>query len=510
MRAPAMRDTIRVSLLCFFLFMPSSHVSAEGFVAFSLREAQNRARLGSHSTELQTLGGITRLVGAVYDVEGKDIVLVGRAVDGLPECLLDDLVVALRSRLLLGEWPAVSIDPTDKTPITGRQAVTFHGGLAGTKFGSDFLLCDVILKNYSLGLLHTVPHVKTYKELAAESVCQKIEDTGAEVRHFRWLSSEDTAKVCERLHGRPVTGEDACQLQFWFYCCQPFHVKCREGVFSIEELKLTVKLRVAGHGETGASGSESANLVIAGKAFAEQFGGHLSEVEVAYPVLKRLKTLFDLVAVSEGIRSAESCADLGYFLKEYRTVTTPTSSNHELVDLFGTADISDGSHQLIRISGGIRFETELKWLNDGDVAPLREIVLETRPEPHALSWPLPLEGWRMPNATDLPPKDQARGLVTREGGSQMTSVKGCTFNIQSVVLAPESSLIENVRKRFSGFPPLPPSAPPLKGVSMRMEVDSGSYREDDSGRLNGLREKLLHDREQKDDATWPVAEGEEE
>jgi len=231
-------------------FVKSIIVSAGDFVAFSLREAQNQASAGSHSMELRTLGGITRVAGAVYDTEGKDIVLVGRAVDSLPECLLDDLVVALCSRLLLDEPPTVSIDPIKITPITRRQAVTFHGGLAGTKFGSDFLLCDVVLKNYSLGLLRTVSHVKSYRDLVAGNVCRRIEDAGGKVRDFKWLSSKDAADVCESMRGRPVTGEDSCQLQFWFYCREPFHVKNREGVFSIEEIKIIVRIRItAGRGE---------------------------------------------------------------------------------------------------------------------------------------------------------------------------------------------------------------------------------------------------------------------
>jgi tetratricopeptide (TPR) repeat protein len=511
MRGQTMRNGIRISLLCFLVCLPSASLIAEGFMAFSLREAQNRTRLGLHTKELRTLAGITRVAGAVYDKPGRDIVLVGRVVDGLPECRLDDLVVALRSRLVLDEWPTVSIDPTDKTPITRRQAVTFHGGLVGTALGEDFLDCDVILKNYSLGLLHSVPEVQTYRDLAEERMHRNVAEFGQDLEPFTWLSSTDATKVCEGLRGRPVTGESTCQVQFWFFGREPFHVKFSEDVFCIEELELIVNVKVmTGHEETGFAGSRSTDLVEAGKEFAEQFTGNLSRVAAAHPVLKRLKVFYDLVAISEGIRSTGSCADLDYFLKQYPISTVATKGELEQVDLFGIAENPNGSRHFLCISGGIRFETQLKWLNDGDVTPLRQIVLETRPDPNALSWTLPLEEWRMPNGADLAPKNYTSDLAPKAGNFERTGVEGCTFNLQSVSLGPESPLMGNdLRKRFSGLPPFPPPPPPLKGVSMRMRIDSSSYKEDDSGQMESLRENLLRDRGSKDNLTWPTDKSEE-
>ncbi|MBU0717089.1 MAG: hypothetical protein KJ749_02480, partial [Planctomycetes bacterium] len=505
-----MSGRIGIGLLGATLAIGSLPALADDFVAFSLREAQNRARLGSHTKELYTLGGITRLVGAVYDVASEDIVLVGRAMDGLPESRLDDLVVALRSRLVLDEWPAVSIDPTDRTSSNRKQAVTFSGGLDGTSFGRDFLHCDVVLKSYSLGLLGTVPHVKTYRDLASESVSRSIEARGGDLLRFSWLSSQDAAEACEKLRDRPVTGEDACQIQFWFYCREPYHVKCRNGVFWIDALDLTVRLRVLDRRATEGGRPESPELVRAGKAFAEQFAENLSEVTAAHPGLKRLKVLFDLIALSDGIRRAGSCADLSYFLDQYRITTTTTPEEHEQVDLIGIAEECNGSRQLLRISGGIRFETQLKWLNDGDVATLRAIVLETRPAPSDLSWKLPLDGWHMPNAGDLKLEDDhPPDLATKGGTSETTSGEGFTVTVQSVVLAPEGpALDDDVRKRFVGFfPPPPPPPQPVTcpgGVSMRMIVSGDSFVPSSDPGLDESRKKILTSRPSADALSWPA------
>src|SRR5947209_6825214 len=90
------------------------------FAAFSMRETEQRLRSNGLTTELGTVAGIKRLLGAVYDRNNSDVILVGyRHPDGEP-LDLNDLVAALRALLVGHQWPLVSIDRTPETPISGK------------------------------------------------------------------------------------------------------------------------------------------------------------------------------------------------------------------------------------------------------------------------------------------------------------------------------------------------------------------------------------------------------
>ena len=110
-------------------------VAAQGddIRAFSLREAERVAAEGRGADT--TIGGITRVAGMVHDAASGDVIIVGKADSSLPPIGLDDVIVALRARLLRDEIPMVSIDRTDETDATGQQDVRFVGGIENTQFG---------------------------------------------------------------------------------------------------------------------------------------------------------------------------------------------------------------------------------------------------------------------------------------------------------------------------------------------------------------------------------------
>lgn len=119
---------------------------SSAFVAFSMNAAERLDRLGSGGTPLQSLGGITRVVGSVRDRVTGDLVVVGVVDSSRSPLSLDDLVVALRALHLHREAPLVSIDRTVDTQRTGRQAVRLEGGIADTAFGRDLIAADAVLK----------------------------------------------------------------------------------------------------------------------------------------------------------------------------------------------------------------------------------------------------------------------------------------------------------------------------------------------------------------------------
>lgn len=133
------------------------------FVAFSLAEAESRSKRGRVDPEVQSLGGITRLIGVVHDTERSDLIVVGRIVPGEPPVSMDDFAVALRALLVHRAWPLVSIDKTPDTRSTGRQRVRFEGGIDGSGMGDALLRADVTLKLLALGLLpEEIPGLESY------------------------------------------------------------------------------------------------------------------------------------------------------------------------------------------------------------------------------------------------------------------------------------------------------------------------------------------------------------
>ena len=159
-------------LSCTIGFAPRSH--AGSLKAFSLREANRLVKEGkADAPGLANLGGITRIVGMVFDRDTGDVILIGKVRSDMPPASLDDLVVALRSRLGKGQYPKVSIDMVEDTAKTGMQKVRFEGGIEETQFGGDFLDSDVVLKLYSLDLLQRVHGVEPYLKLYEADVGRK-------------------------------------------------------------------------------------------------------------------------------------------------------------------------------------------------------------------------------------------------------------------------------------------------------------------------------------------------
>lgn len=471
-----------------------------GYIAFSLREAQRLAQFDRKaSQELVSLGGMTRIVGMVHDQKGGDIILVGRVVPDQPEACLDDLVVALRARILYDEWPMVSIDPTARTSETGQQQVNFGGGIAGTYFGKDFLDCDIILKKYSLELLPPIEAVPSYKSLCLDSIKKRIVAKGARVTQLQWLSPDST----KSLHGQSIRAEESYQTRFWFFPLQPFRFVAMEGVFCIKELRLGVsaELEHANRNGTTAQVDDSISLDRPGELFSSQFTEHFREMESAQPLLKRLKILYDMVAVAEGIKSLKDRPDFTYFLKEYSVLPVQTPKEYELIQMCALIERSDGLQHAVQISGGIKFKTELKWLNYGSVTPLRDIVLKTRPSADALLWTLPLEGWRMPNSEDLDLKKD-----TQISGRK----SGCSVFTQSFVLEPRGESPSDVGRKFYGFPPPPPPPPPpaafatpdIEYAQSLGGVDIAPEPKGERKDLGKIKKQILESRPSKDSLFW--------
>jgi len=497
-----------------------------GFIAYSLREASAQANAKEQSQTLLDLGGITRIAGIVHDQKGNDIILVGMAAPGLPEARFDDLVVALRARLRYNEFPLVSIDTVEDTAETKLQRVRFDGHLENTPFGSELLKCDILLKRYSLQQMKQVASVRPFNVLIENDLRGKAEQTGVTITSIHWRAAAEGDRVLQTRYGRDVVALESYQARFWFREQEPYYAACkpdelRPEIFCIRKLKLCVQSESKSISEDGQQSKYRAQ-----ELFAKEWTEHFDEMCEQYPQLRRLKVLFDLVAVADVIRVVhENVAQqpyLAYLLHDYSVSTAPTDPHYKLQELYGIIDRSDGQEHLLRISGGIELRPQIRLLNYGDVTQLRSIVLNSRPSDRSLTWRLPLDGWNMPNAGDL-------GLLEEDAAKTPTRVSegdagkaGCSILCESVVLnsgttrdderryyafgppppPPPGAILGDDVKRFYGFGPPPPPFPPLGGVCMRMVVTEESFTDDKSGALDADRTDVIQSRPDNSSMSW--------
>lgn len=385
-------NTVRYILLGLTL-LPGAGVvgKAEGgtFFAFSMREAERRlTNSNPRNSEVGSLAGITRIAGMVYDETSKDLILVGQVVHGEESIRMDDLVVAMRSVLTYNEYPYVSIDRTEDTDRTGKQAVHFKGAIENTHFGRQLLEADIVLKKLSLGKLPSdVGGVESYMLMSVDYL---------------------------RRRGGKV--EDRVSSRFWFYP-QSVALAKRRGVFAIREamlgLETTIQYAVI-NGERVSDLSGVRDEI--GDAFCQQAENALEDLSAAYPAIRRLKTLLDLVALAKGMQDIETHADLGYWLRRYRAQAIETPTHFDLIGTTKQVQCADGKTRKLTLSGGITLNPMVLRLKAGDVEALRDAVLQSRPAGNALRWVVPLDGWHIPGWPEAQPNWQASTNSAKEPG----------------------------------------------------------------------------------------------
>ena len=450
----------------------------DSFVAFSLREAQSllSGDTDVNAAHIDDLGGITRLLGMVIDRETADIILIGKKCDRLPEARFEDFVVALRSRFIYDDLPMVSIDPVPSSSTSGLQEVRFGGHIEHTAFGHDFLENDILLKTYSLELKKTIDGALSYRQLILSSEVDSLEKTGVHVVRTEWIDPDSTGTY----QGKCVVSESVSQSRFWFVYKNPYKVRIRNDVFCIMSLDVVVK------SENTILGSVTAAPAIQGsegsdEQFARLFSEYFYRISSEYESLKRLKLLFDMTAVAEGLKNTPDIPDISFLLKNYTVPVVETKDEYPLIKKCAVIHRNDGKINLIQLSGGLTTSIELQWLNGGDVGVLLEIVKKARPRHNALFWDLPLSSWEFPNSSGI-------SRIKKTGTSP--DKPGCSVMNNSVVLEIVPSSVPV--KTFNGFnfPVVTADKINTKGVKMAMMVMEDSFREDHH--LDSLRESILN------------------
>ena len=353
------------------------------WVAFSLAVARQRiAQAGgdwrNREPEIWELAGINRVVGLVRDGE-NDVILLGRRDTRSPPLTLDHLVVALRARLVLAEWPAATTDPLQgrspsATPHSDLRQVRFMGGIEDTTFGLDLLAAECLLLQLQEGVASpSVGQFKSFRERVAEAKADRSLD-GEEGTFRFWFRAVSPVSLAVRRDG----DRDICLLR-----------DVRVGVFT--ELVRPGRVDTEEHPAVPRKGPAT--------DFADSLTNDFAKLADHNPILGRLQGLFELGALTGGAESMGLKATLQWWLTEYMVekVETPRT-----VDISAwrpppftsseTPGSDSGARQLPQkdISGMVA-EAAVLQMRAGDIRSVGTIVLLTRPSSGTLAWLTPLQ-----------------------------------------------------------------------------------------------------------------------
>ena len=362
---------IKFLLVIVMLMLVFPYISeAKSFLAYSLNEAESRIRASGRShTEVIEIGGINYPIGIVYDKEKQDLIIVGEIKEGKETITLDDLAVAIRAILVKKKWPVVSIDKTEETKELGKQIVRFEGGIEGTNFGKKFFEADVLLKKFGLGEKRLdIWGVKSYFDLY-------------------------------KYHWEKEGNEDSVRSRFWFKADdQNSYIAIREGVAVIDKLVIKVETELQGVTVNGNFVKDVENLRDkVGDDFAIALTANYNDISESYEEIKRLDTLYRLVALATGIREFVNTqgslqSNTNFWIKDYKVSKCDTPLDYPLLVKASEVNKSGKTFKMV-LDGGIELKALIRDLNDGEATAFRNIVLRTRPKGNPLVWKVPLGNW---------------------------------------------------------------------------------------------------------------------
>lgn len=345
---------------------------AGAYVAFSLKTAEEAlSKTGTQgdfrkaSPEIFSLGGMTRLLGAVLDTGTGDLILVGMRDPQRQPLTLDDLVVALRSRFARGEWPLVSIDPSPTEPAI--QKVRFEGGIQQTQFGADLLAADYLLKLIAFGI-----EIPAAIEIPND-----------------WDALRERA--------RSTSSEFSIEARSWFYPIVP-SVLVRDGVVAIRDLKVGVFSEVSSAVTDGHAVADASKLQdLTGGRFANHVTREFDRLASRYPSISRLQGLQEMTALARSMQEMNVEQSLIFWLHSYRVREVPTPQQLAVVRRVGSDLLAprDRPRQIF-LRGGVQLTALALRLKGGDVTALKRAVLDTRPSRRAQTWSFVVGDWVIP------------------------------------------------------------------------------------------------------------------
>ncbi|WP_447963711.1 tetratricopeptide repeat protein [Nitrospira sp. Ecomares 2.1] len=362
-----------------------SYPAPGDYVAFSLKVAQARIAGLEKGKNYRTvypvaynLGGINKIFGLVYDRGNRDTILIGKYDPKCQPITLDDFVVALKARFIHGQWPMVSLDPTEDSPQTGRQNVRFEGGIENTQFGADLLDADHRLKRMTMGYLRMgVPGLKSIWELDKE-----------------------------RRNGNPdQRGQSNISSRFWFY--PVLHsVSVRQDVVAIKGLQVGVFTEILSAEIDGKVIEDLSSFTDeTSETFAQMVSNSFDDLAQVHPSFSRVQGLDELVALTKAMEDMEEKPNLDWWLERYTVKEVPIPQQLKFLKREEKYKVSTNDGYIVRgrrtSSGGVQLMALALRLKSGDVTALKEAVLKTRISLDALSWGFVVGEWIIPTSGEM-------------------------------------------------------------------------------------------------------------
>jgi hypothetical protein len=395
------------------LFAGPAHGS---YRALSLKVLQSHLKSGAATRDVQSLAGLTSIVGYVLDEANQDVVIFGEVNSDRPVLPLDDLMVAMRNswmRYTRGRdggqvylAPYCSIEPDlrsveglnksrqqiSNAPDSGSvepaikqwqqycatpqrvvvKGIPFYSHFASVLVKSDYLMKKLAVGCETIELSDFVP--------LSEMALQKLQaDFSAEGR---------------------LTSGSSIGNRFWFYPDDTEFLE-HDGIVTLDVCKVTLLTEESFLDRSGQIKGEG-KASEAAESFAERFTRQYMDIASVKPVYFEFQNLFDIFALSKGMKfkaHPEAVSlDLGYLLDK-GTVSRTTVEEHlpggSTVKYFEQPVERAGKRQTAKVwipfCGGVMMNIEVGDRNfrrdhSGKLVLLRQRLLESRPGADALFW----------------------------------------------------------------------------------------------------------------------------
>ncbi len=312
----------------------------------------------------QVMGSITDVMGAVYDSDAGQIILLGESNKALPPMDFDDLAVAVRAIYGLGglapEDPGISIDWNEKNTKKVKKEkydhlapmpVRYFGRTANTRFGQTLFEADRLLKCFTLGI-------------------DNISKSPLSVPISEYQSLPSLYAHAKKYH------EPGMMTRMWFVPKDISLVESPDGTamaFSRAEIEVMTENKF--HGLL-------VNDPITDK-FARHFTSHFDEFSEYYPVLQDLKHLGKISAVVKWIKQNNIPFDLSIF-ENYKPVSFATPCQTPATCGYGLS-----GRKIFVAVGGVTFhfdETNFHRSKSEIAKSLKEMATLQKPSDDSLVW----------------------------------------------------------------------------------------------------------------------------
>jgi hypothetical protein len=397
-----------------FAQFPSNYYPAfeqSSYRAFSVTQAQQSLR-GKETDkkiirQIQSVGGITRICGFVFDEKTNEVILHGIAENGVPEMTFDDFVVILRNvwlkyaqrtdNTITYTYPGCSIDPD---PDVLGKLRTLEAEIMGL---NDTQQVEKVVKKWmqtckepqAVRVLGMPFNCNVAKVLVDADYHMKRVTDGTDSLGIPGLESYSSmmledAKRCA-LSGKPLSVVSTSN-RFWFYPGN-LVVEKKDNSYLLTdcEVILLTELQYARQSENNAFVDRYA------ERFAADFTALFDQIADKRPIYRQLEQEFQLVAVAKAIYEERSGSIYGldYLLNEYPVVKSdvaPRLAGNPSIRRFShTTQTGNVIHSLSLRQpscGGVAINAEPK-IKEGPADAVGLAVTRARPSLKAVTWECP-------------------------------------------------------------------------------------------------------------------------